>query len=262
MSVASEQAPVDVENNTQKKLVVRKVASDAPIQWLKKGIADFKAATAASMLLGLVYVLTSATLILMAWGNPIYITALATAFLMIGPVVAVGFYCISCQLEQGKKPSVAFGVESMVTKLVTICCFALVLGAVMGVWGLVSAVSFALFFDSLIITDDLINTILGQDNFIPFLIVYIITTLFIATLSFSISVISAPLITNRKVDFVTAMITSVKAVKKNPVPMFSWALMIAVLILVGLMLGFVGLAITLPIVGHATWHAYRDIIES
>ncbi|MGB3916284.1 MAG: hypothetical protein WBL07_02510, partial [Thiothrix litoralis] len=63
-------------------------------------------------------------------------------------------------------------------------------------------------------------------------------------------------------DFVTAMITSVKTVMVNPGVMLSWAFILATLVFLGFIFGFVGLAITLPIAGHASWHAYRDLIET
>jgi len=69
-----------------------------------------------------------------------------------------------------------------------------------------------------------------------------------------------PLIIHRKVGVMAAISTSISAVKKNPLPMFRWAATIAVLIAVGLGLFFIGLAVALPIIGHASWHAYREII--
>ena len=66
--------------------------------------------------------------------------------------------------------------------------------------------------------------------------------------------------THRKADVVTAMVTSVRAVKKNPVVMFTWAFAIVALIGLGFAFFFVGVAITLPIVGHASWHAYRELV--
>lgn len=255
---------IDQETEVQSspRLKIREVDSEAPVRWLKQGIEDFKKIPVASASLGMVYVVIGALLVWAAWGYPVFITSLAAAFLMIGPLVAVGFYCMSCQLESGKKPSMATGLASMGFNAISLCCFALVLGVLMGVWALVSAVSVALFFDNVTVTDNVLGTLLSQQNFIPFLFTYMITAVVIAAVAFSISVISAPLITNKKVDFVTAMITSVEAVRKNPSVMLSWALMIAAMIIVGFLAGFIGLAFTLPIVGHATWHAYKDLVES
>ena len=249
----------DVANIAQ--FEVQVVDSEAPIRWLRKGLADFKAMLIPSFSLGMVYVVLGALMIYLAWGYPIFITSLAAAFLMIGPVVAVGFYCMSCQTESGKKINMTSGLAAMAFNAWSLCCFALVLGVLMGAWGVVSAVSVALLFDNVTIADDILGTLLAQDNLVLFLMVYAVTAIIIAVIAFSISVISAPLITNKKVDFVTAMITSVEAVKKNPGVMLSWALMIAAMVLVGFLAGFIGLAVTLPIVGHASWHAYRELVK-
>ncbi|MEZ5476161.1 MAG: DUF2189 domain-containing protein [Thiolinea sp.] len=244
---------------------VRKVDADAPMRWLDQGISDYKQMLVPSTLMGALYVLVGAILMWMAWEYPIFMTTLAAGFLIIGPIVAVGFYNMSYELEKGNKPDMLSGTmmgwKFMIRNAFSLCCFALVLGVLMGVWALISSVTVALFFDNIVVGRDFIDTLMQQNNLIPFLLVYILTGLVIATIAFSISVVAAPLVTHRRVNFVTAMITSVEAVKKNPAPMFTWALMIAIMVAVGFLLAFVGLAITLPIIGHASWHAYRDLVQ-
>ena len=77
---------------------------------------------------------------------------------------------------------------------------------------------------------------------------------------FSLTVVSFPLLLDRDVDFVTAMITSVRAVVTSPLPMIGWAAVIVILLAVSAMPWFLGLIVTLPVLGHATWHLYRRII--
>lgn len=104
------------------------------------------------------------------------------------------------------------------------------------------------------------NEMINNPQFLSFLAVFLIVGLLFAGLAFTLSVISVPLIIHRRVGVMTAIATSIEAVKKNPLPMFRWAATIAVLIAVGLGLFFIGLAVALPIIGHASWHAYREII--
>ena len=104
------------------------------------------------------------------------------------------------------------------------------------------------------------NAMLHNPQFLSFLIVFLLAGLVFAAIAFTISVIAVPMIIHRRVGVMTAISTSVKAVRKNPMPMFRWAATIAVLIAVGLGLFFVGLAIALPIIGHASWHAYRELV--
>ena len=82
----------------------------------------------------------------------------------------------------------------------------------------------------------------------------------LSVLLFSISVVSFPLVLDRYVDFVTAMITSVKAVVANPAPMAFFALIIAVTLFLSALTGFLGLLIALPVLGHATWHLYKRVV--
>ena len=84
----------------------------------------------------------------------------------------------------------------------------------------------------------------------------------IATIVFVISVVSIPMMLDRKTDFVTAVLTSLTAVRVNKGVMLLWAALIAIFTGIGLLTFYLGLAIVLPLIGHATWHAYRDIVES
>jgi uncharacterized membrane protein len=83
-----------------------------------------------------------------------------------------------------------------------------------------------------------------------------------ALLIYAITVIALPLLLDREVDFVTAMLTSFTVVTENPVPMLVWAAMIAALTFVALLPAFLGLFLVLPLLGHATWHLYRLICEA
>ena len=82
----------------------------------------------------------------------------------------------------------------------------------------------------------------------------------LALIVFSIMVVSLPMVFDRQVDFVTAMITSVRAVVTSPLPMIGWAALIVILLAVSAMPYFLGLVVTLPVLGHTTWHLYRRII--
>lgn len=243
---------------------IRQVDADAPMRWLDRGIKDYKAMFVPSTLMGLVYVVIGLVLMSAARAYPIFMTSLAAGFLIIGPLVAVGFYNMSMELEKGNRPDMLTGTIMgwgfMARNALGLFSFALVLAVLMGAWGLVSSVTVALFFDNFVVGNDFLDTLMRQQNVVPFILTYLLTGFVIAAVAFSISVVAAPLVTHRRVDFVTAMITSVRAVKKNPAPMFTWALMITALVAVGFLLGVVGLAVTLPIVGHASWHLYRDLV--
>lgn len=242
------------------RLIVRKVDSDASMRWLNAGFKDFKAAMGASMTYGMVYVVIGLILAWMTWEQPLFISSLVTGFLLIGPIVAVGFYCISRTLEQGGTPHFMQGIDGLRFNVLGLASFALVLGVLMSIWAVLSSLSVALFFNNVTLGSSLLETLLGHPNFTLFALVWALTGGAVAAVAFAISAVSVPLITDKRVDFMTAMITSVKAVLKNPGVMLSWAFILATLIFLGSIFFFVGLAIALPIAGHASWHAYRDLI--
>ncbi len=104
------------------------------------------------------------------------------------------------------------------------------------------------------------NTLFTQPEFIPFIIAFLLIGLVFAAIAFTISVVAVPLITHRHVNVFTAVSTSIRTVMKNPGTMFRWAATIAVLMAVGIGFFFIGLAVALPVIGHASWHAYRELI--
>lgn len=239
---------------------IRDVPSTSPIKWFKSGIKDFKKNLVPSFLLGMVYVILGMSMLWLAWEKPLYMTTIVASFLLIGPVIAVGFYCMSRTLEQGGKPRMSQGFDALKFNAVSLISFSFVLAFIVGVWALIATVVTALYASSLALGDDILLSLINNDQFISFVIIYLIIGFVFSVLAFSISVISVPLITDKKTDVITAMITSVQAVKKNPIAMLSWAFMIATMIFLGMLFFYVGLAITLPIIGHASWHAYRDLV--
>ena len=96
---------------------------------------------------------------------------------------------------------------------------------------------------------------------LTFLLVFLVVGAVIAAAVFTISVVSIPMMLDRKTDFITAVLTSITAVRANPWPMLLWAALIVIFTGIGLITFYLGLAIALPLIGHATWHAYRDLVE-
>ena len=105
------------------------------------------------------------------------------------------------------------------------------------------------------------NTVFSTSNGLAFLAIGHVVGAIMATVLFSVTVVSFPLILDRDVDLVTAMITSVAAVAKNPGPMFGFAALIILSLIAGILPFFLGLIIVVPLFGHATWHLYRRVIE-
>jgi len=243
-----------------KPIEIKTLDSNAPMRWLRKGVDDFKISPVLSLFYGSMYAILGLIMIATTYQNPIYAYGLVTVFYLIGPIVAVGFYCMSRHIEAGVKPTFGQGCTALCYNPVGIVSFAIIVGMLVVFWTIIAAAIIALVFSNITIADTLYETILANKDLLPFAGLLAAIGLVFAIVSFSISVISIPLMTHRKVDVVTAMISSVRAVKQNPGVMLSWGIIIVSIMFLGFAFAFVGIAVALPIIGHATWHAYREVI--
>ena len=112
-------------------------------------------------------------------------------------------------------------------------------------------------------SSSVISAQVGQDLALNafYALIFVLVGAIIAAAVFAISVVSIPMMLDRKTDFVTAVLTSLTAVRANPGPMVLWAALIVIFTGIGLLTFYLGLALALPLIGHATWHAYRDLVE-
>jgi len=240
---------------------VRKVSVSAPFGWLSKGLADMKKARMPSIVYGLTFALIGIALVIVAKNNPIWTAALTTAFLLIGPFLAIGLYDLSRQIEHGEKPCLLDSIKKIKGNLVNLGIFVVVLGFLLMIWLRVAALIAGIFFNNVELITKGWGVLFEGGHTIEFILFFVFFGFFIAQLVFSISVVSIPLMLHRKVDVVTAITTSLRVVIKNPLPMLVWAILIVALSVLGIAFAFIGLAITLPIIGHASWHAYRELVE-
>jgi uncharacterized membrane protein len=139
--------------------------------------------------------------------------------------------------------------------------FSLVLTVILLVWARASLIVFALFYTSeMPSVDGFLEQILSLKNF-EFLFAYFCVGGFFAMLVFAISVVSVPMMLDRNTDGIVAVLTSLKAFAANVPAMVVWGLAICALVGAGFALFFVGLVVAVPVIGHATWHAYRALVE-
>ncbi len=249
---------IDVQQSTIPE--VRVVGATAPLRWLAAGWRDFRAHPLPSAFYGTCFAAMGFLIYLVFQHAYQYVSALVTGFFLVGPFFAIGLYALSRRDERGEPAWLAPTLDAWAGNKSAIGLFALVLGVILLVWARASLIVFALFFTQDVPDmKDFAGRIFAVDN-LEFLLVYLCVGGFFAILVFAISVVSVPMMMDRNTDGVVAVLTSLKAALANVPAMIVWGLLIVVLVGLGFALWFVGLVLAVPVIGHATWHAYRELV--
>lgn len=244
--------------------VVRKITIDDVKAALADGMADFRRAPRHGFVLGAVSAAAGLAIIALLYvvGLPYLAYPLAAGFALVCPFLAAGLYEVSRRLETGQ--SLAAGDVWAAIKgrsEIRWMGFATVFILIMWMYQVRFLMALFLGYSGMMATlEEFLRVVFTTQEGLMFLAVGNIVGLILSVILFSISVVSFPLVLDRDVDFVTAMVTSVKAVAANPVPMTFFAMVIAVLMVLSGLTAFLGLLVVLPVLGHATWHLYRRVI--
>ena len=244
---------------------IRTVAADDIVAAFRAGVADFLAAPQFGLFFASIYVIGGLGLLacLRYWNEPLAIIPLAIAFPLVGPFVAVGLYEVSRRLSTGEP--LAWGpILSVVweQRRRELGWMAFVMLFVYWMWAYNVRLLLALFLQSASFSslETFFTRVIATENGLLFLGVGTVIGAGIALILYSITVIAMPLLVDRDIDIVTALVSSVTAVRRSPAPMIGWGLFILVAMLISLAPMFLGLFLTLPIFGHATWRLYERTV--
>ncbi len=230
--------------------------------WLRLGWSDYRACWPLSSWFGLCFVAMGWLQLLIFREAPAYSMALISGFLLLGPFLCTAVYRLSQAIERGERPDFLSAVFAFRPVLGNIGIFAALLLVLELLWGRASLVVFALFYQGgLPTTQDLLDALAKFKN-VDFLIAYVLVGAVFATLVFVVSVLSIPMLLDRRTDAVTAGLTSVRACLASPMTLGLWAATLVTLVSLAMVPGFLGLIVIGPWLGHATWHAYRDVVIS
>jgi uncharacterized membrane protein len=247
----------------------RELDAGAPLEWVRRGWSDCRSASRQSLAYGVVVVLLSGALayVSIRFGGYWQLLSLVSGFILVAPIVAVGTYSISEQLERGVRPSLRRCFVEERRAFGNLMVFALMLMVVFLVWWR-AASAIHIFFPVDLGTRD-------WRDYLQFLAIGSAVGSIFALIVFAAAAFSLPMLVDREVDAITAVVTSVNAVLRNKPAMGVWAALIVLAVSPGFALLLLGrdqgapfalattlLGFTLPLIGHATWHGYRAAIDA
>ena len=232
-----------------------------PFHWLVRGYHDLMAAKLISLFYGLCFWGMALVLAAVFRNKPEYAMSLASGCLLVGPFLAMGLYEVSRRRELGLTPELGVSLTCWDSHVRSMGMLVLVLIVLELLWGRASLVVFAVFFNTgMPSTTGVIQAVFNPQNW-EFLLVYLMVGGAFAGLVYSVAVVSIPMILDRDTDAISAGITSLQVVFGNPGVMVLWGVLITLLVLVALLPWGAGLLLVGPLLGHASWHAYRGSVR-
>ena len=241
---------------------IRQVGTDRPLAWLQAGWQDLRANPLPSLAYGLLFALGGDLIILALLETPHLLTVSISGFFLVAPLLAAGLYELSRKTEAGEKILFIDSLKCFGRNGQSLVFFGLIVALVALLWERLSAVAFALIgANSAPIASVYLNEILFDGQHLAFTATWFVLGGALALFVYALAVVSVPMMLDRDADVATAIMTSLRTVARNAGPLLLWAAMLVALTLIGFATLLFGLIVIMPILGHASWHAYRELVE-
>jgi uncharacterized membrane protein len=233
----------------------RRLTIGAPLAWIRLGWGDLIRARRHSLSYGLLMVLLCylVAALTWSWGEMGLYLGILSAVVFFGPCQALVLYSISRHLERGEAPCLIGSLREIRPQIGNALVFSLILTVVFLLWGR-SALVIHIFYPA--------GHLTSLADYATFLGIGSVVGAVFAAIVFAVSAFSLPMMIDRDVDPVTAVVTSVNAVLNNKPAMLVWAGLIGGCVLLGAATGFLAFIVLLPLLGHAAWHGYRQSIDA
>lgn len=238
---------------------VRNIPLLRPLSWLARGWRDLMRCPLPGLLHGLALALFGAGLIALAHDRFWLLSGAFTGFLLVGPLLATGLYAVSRALERGQRAdlSVALSAWKPDGRLIV---FGLLLAFAGTGWVMTSAALITGFSPAPVRTPlDFLRVVVLNDAS-PLFEIWLVMGALLAAPVYASSVVALPLLLDRPVGVLAAVLTSWRVVQAHPLPMALWAALLMGLTVIGMVTGLLGLIVVAPWLAHASWHAYRDLV--
>ena len=253
--------PLNTEQDQAPFPPIREVAPGSITRWMSLGWRDFRRSGWPSLMHGLIVCGVSLVIIQIALLFWPLLPGAVSGFLVVGPILATGLYALSRRQEQGQPSSLQDVLYAWRCGSRCLLRFGLLLVLGATAWVLLSVTLFHFFVDADIDTPmDFLRYVFQQDDRI-FLLWTVLAGL-VAAVTFALTVVSVPLLVERDVTTPMALKTSVRAVAENPVSMALWALFIFVATVFSVATFMLGFIVIYPVLGHASWYVYRDVVDA
>lgn len=244
---------------------VRKITVGDLWQALARGLEDFREMPSHLPFLIIIYPVMGLLLGRATYDNNLMplVYPLITGFALIGPFAAIGLYEMSKRREQGLDTSWKHAFDVLRSPSIwAIGALAVALMAIFFAWVTTAHAIYQSIFgiDAPKPMGEFFATILGTPEGLRLIVIGNIVGLCFALVVLLLSAVSFPMLVDRDVGAAVAVATSIKAALVNPIPILVWGLVVAISLLAGALPLFVGLAVVLPVLGHATWHLYRKLV--
>jgi len=240
---------------------IRRVSARQSIEWLRRGWDDFRHMKSASLAHGALITALGAVLLMLGSSHPYLVAAAISGYLLVGPVMTTGL----CELSRRRAAHEPIGFDESLHGMTRnpegLLYFGVVLAIVAAAWFVVSGIVLqSTLHASAPSLGDALWGSLSDDASRPQLLAYLGSGALLAAIVFTLSVVSVPLIIDRHASAIDAMWISAKAMFLNLPAMAVWAALIVALTVVGFLPFLFGMIVVAPVLGHATWHAYKDLI--
>lgn len=240
---------------------IRPIAITRPLHWLALGWRDLWRCPVPGLLHGLVLALFGAALLVMAREHFWLLAGAFSGFLLVAPIAATGLYAISQTLDRGAPATLRTALQVWVPRNGRLVVFGVLLAFAGTGWVVTSASLITGFAPTRIDNpQDFLRHVVLADGGLLFE-AWVVLGALLAAPVFASSVVAIPLLLERPVSLLAAVLTSWRVVIENPLPMALWALLLMGLSLLAMLPALLGLVIAVPWLAHASWHAYRELVE-